>query len=90
MAKLTWSAEELAAELGVLAWLVRRHLARIPHLRIGQRVVFPKFAVARWLEEEPLTFLHAEAAARADGRRAPIHGVTSTGAVSDERSPGHR
>ena len=57
MAALTWSAEELASELGVSEWLIRRNLGRIPHLRIGQRIVFPKVAVARWLEDEPLALL---------------------------------
>lgn len=54
MAELTWTAEELATELGVSGWLVRRHQAEIPHLRIGGRLVFPKLAIRRWLESEPL------------------------------------
>src|ERR1700733_7889426 len=53
MAKLTWSARELAAELGVSEWLIRRNMDVIPHLRLGQRVVFPKVAVGKWLEDLP-------------------------------------
>lgn len=57
MAELTWSAEELVAELGISEHLIRRHLDEIPHLIIGQRVFFPKAAIRRWLEERPLVDL---------------------------------
>ncbi len=57
MAALTWSSPELAAELGVSEWLVRHHVEQIPHLWIGQRLVFPKAAIARWLEQDGLTAL---------------------------------
>jgi hypothetical protein len=51
MVALTWSAEELAAELGVSEWLVRDRLRQIPNLWLGQRLVFPKHAVNRWPAE---------------------------------------
>ncbi|GAC1317284.1 MAG: hypothetical protein NVSMB12_14980 [Acidimicrobiales bacterium] len=64
MAELTWSTIELAEELGVSEWLIRHNLDRIPHLRIGQRVVFPKFAIRTWLAEEPLAVLAPRGGAR--------------------------
>jgi len=88
MAELTWSAEELAVELGVSEWLVRRNLDLIPHLRIGQRVVFPKFAVRKWLEEEPLGVLAPGLAARAGGPARPRGPSVRVGLVSpNDRHP---
>jgi hypothetical protein len=58
MANLTWSAPELAEEIGCSAWLIRKHLHQIPHIQIGARILFPKVAVRKWLAENP-TFLDA-------------------------------
>ena len=88
MAELTWSAEELAVELGVSEWLVRRNLDLIPHLRIGQRVVFPKFAVRKWLEEQPFGVLALEAPIRARGPVRPEGPSMRRGLVSpNDRHP---
>jgi hypothetical protein len=87
MAELTWSAAELAKELGVSEWLIRRNLDHIPHLRIGQRVVFPKVAIRRWLEEEPLAL---RILARADDQQThrPLGTAAEAGQpVRDDHQP---
>ena len=91
MAELTWTAAELAAELGVSEWLLRRNLDRVPHLRIGQRVMSPKVAVSRWLEEEPLVLLALERrGVRRDRRRMSAAHDSPSGTIVNSPSQGAR
>lgn len=64
MAALAYSAAQMAAALGVSEWTVRRQArqGRIPSMRIGTRLVFPKAAVDRWLAQEAAASLEPEAA----------------------------
>jgi excisionase family DNA binding protein len=50
---LAWSAVECAAAIGVSTSTVYRlaGAGEIPCRRIGARLVFPKAAVTRWLDE---------------------------------------
>lgn len=54
---LAYNAAELADLLGVSEWLVRRNVDRIPHLRLGNRLIFPAHAIDLWLERTPLVAL---------------------------------
>ena len=47
--RLALSVAELARALGVSARHVRERLHEIPHVYLGQRVVFPVDAVREWL-----------------------------------------
>lgn len=49
--RLAWTAEELARMLGTTRKAIYAQVAagRIPHMRIGRRVLFPVGDVERWL-----------------------------------------
>lgn len=58
MDKLAYSVREFAQALGISARLarelVRQH--KVPHLRIGRRVLIPAAEAERWLREQARLF----------------------------------
>jgi excisionase family DNA binding protein len=60
--KLVYSVSEVAAVLGVGQTLIRSLVAeqRIPHARVGDRVLFPKAAIEAWLDAEAAASIKPE------------------------------
>ncbi len=50
---LTVNVEQLAAMTGLSKWSIYHLVSwrRIPHVKIGRRVLFPVKAVGKWVEE---------------------------------------
>lgn len=63
MAPLAYSAQQIAAALGISEWTVYRHAkaGRIPSLLIGTRRVFPRAAIDTWLAEQAAASVAGEA-----------------------------
>ncbi len=58
--RFTVSAAELAAAFGVSERFVRDHQAEIPHVWMGNRILFPVEQVREWLQEKAQTDLAAD------------------------------
>lgn len=51
---LTFSTEEAAAAIGVSSKFLREQMLGlgVPHLRLGSKLIFPRDALARWINEQ--------------------------------------
>lgn len=53
MTELTLTVEEVADELGISKWLAYKQVntGKIPHIRMGRRIIIPRKKFNKWLEE---------------------------------------
>ena len=57
---LTVNVDQLAAMTGLSKWSIYHLVSwrKIPHVKIGRRVLFPVKAVEKWVEENTVDVVH--------------------------------
>ena len=54
--RFAFNAGELCQRIGVSKWTVYRLVAekKVPHVKVGRRVLFPVRAIEKWLKESTI------------------------------------